>query len=325
MAGHRFLLSVFYLLAFIQLSQAQRFQLFTQEVRDYSPSVLYDFLERYLFEIDSMQTKGEVINQKLHDDKVFFQTGTAASAKKITSDMLFSISKTDDKFYEVSWTDSLGQIVLDMVFPMQYELILGKPKVEIEQDIKDELQAINKPFVAKPFANKLATTDDNCQMSEPNVNYYVKSMNDATYYHAATQNGTLVPTFVENDNWHSAANLFQGVIADVGNRKLYIEQNLYNFQTKQYSVTLAQWLRYCQQMQMTIYFSVEEEREDGLKALIIAQNKDLAFNHMMSLIIPDDFVTNTNCIIKATLNAYIPTQNVKNLYQQYVKKPKKKI
>ncbi|MCQ2132008.1 MAG: hypothetical protein MJY90_01585 [Bacteroidaceae bacterium] len=325
MVGHRFLLSVFCLLAYIQSSQAQRFQLFTQKVRDYSPSVLYDFLERYLFEIDSMQTKGEVISQKLHDDKVFFQIGTAASAKKITPDMQFSVSKTDDKFYEVSWRDSLGQVVLDVVFPMQYELILGKPKVEIEMDLKDELQAIRRSFVAKPFANELATADDNCKMSEPQVNYYVKSMNDATYYHASTQNDTLIPTFVESDKWHSAANLFQGVISDVGNRKLYIEQNLYNFQTKQYSVALAQWLRYCQQMQLSVYFSVEEEREDGLKALIIAQNKDLAFNHMMSLIIPNDFVTNANCIIKATLNAYIPTQNVKNLYQQYVKKPKTRI
>ena len=39
----------------------------------------------------------------------------------------------------------------------------------------------------------------------------------------------------------------------------------------------------------------------------------------------DDFITNKNCVIKATLNAYVPTQNVAELYKQYVEKPKKKI
>ena len=76
---------------------------------------------------------------------------------------------------------------------------------------------------------------------------------------------------------------------------------------------------------MTTYFAVEEEREDGIKALVIAQSPDLGFNHVLSLIIPFDFITNKNCVIKASLNAYVPTQNVAELYKQYVEKPKKKL
>ena len=41
--------------------------------------------------------------------------------------------------------------------------------------------------------------------------------------------------------------------------------------------------------------------------------------------IPFDFITNKNCVIKASLNAYVPTQNVAELYKQYVEKPKKKL
>jgi hypothetical protein len=78
-------------------------------------------------------------------------------------------------------------------------------------------------------------------------------------------------------------------------------------------------------MKMTTYFAVEEEREDGIKALFIAQSRDLGFNHVLSLVIPYDFVINKKCVIKATLNAYIPTQNVAELYKQYVEKPKKKL
>lgn len=76
---------------------------------------------------------------------------------------------------------------------------------------------------------------------------------------------------------------------------------------------------------MTTYVAVEEERKDGLKLLLIAQCRDLGFNHMLSIIVPWNFVDNRKSVLKAQLNAYIPTNNVKDLYQQYKQKPKKKI
>lgn len=325
MAYRKILLSLCGLFALWQTSYAQRYKLFSQQTRESFPSVVYDFLERYLFEIDSLQTQGESVSQRLIDDKVFFRVGSTDAARKITEDIPFSVSKTDDRFYEVCWTDTSGNVLLDIAFPMQYELLLGKPKVDIEKDFKSVLLSCDSIFRIPPVPSELQATEDSCQMSEPHTHYYVESMNDATYYSPTQSSEKMAAVFSDSDKWHSAANLFQGVIQQVDDRKLFIEQNLYGFKKMQYTVTLGQWLCYCQRMQMTVYFAIEEEREDGLKALLIAQNKDLAFNHMLSLIIPDDFVTKQNCIIKATLNAYIPTQNVKNLYQQYVAKPKKKI
>ena len=68
-------------------------------------------------------------------------------------------------------------------------------------------------------------------------------------------------------------------------------------------------------MKMITYFAIEDELKDGIKALIIAQSPDLGFNHILSLIIPNDFIDNQHCIFNATLNAYVPTQNIKDLYQ----------
>ena len=104
-----------------------------------------------------------------------------------------------------------------------------------------------------------------------------------------------------------------------------MKQNLYGFKYDCFTIPLEKWLGYCKEMKMTTYFAVEEEREDGIKALVIAQSPDLGFNHVLSLIIPFDFITNKNCVIKASLNAYVPTQNVAELYKQYVEKPKKKL
>ena len=300
---------------------AQKYHLFSDEIKKDFPSVVYDFLERYLYEIDSLQSHHVYVDQKLLDDKVIFLVGDASSVREIKSNAGFSLNKIDSKYYQVTWKDSLNKVVLDLAFPMQYELLLGKPKVEIEKEFKSTIQAFNDYHPQNIYSENMILQNDSCLTTNLTSNYYVESLNSATYYHA----GDKKPTFSNKDKWHSAANLFHGCIEGIENYTLYVEQNLYGFKTVTYTVPLVQWLAYCQYMQLRTYFAIEEEREDGLKAILIAQSKDLGFNHMMSLIIPDNFVENRKAVIKATLNAYIPTQNVKNLYQQYVDKPKKRI
>lgn len=306
------------------MCQAQRFVLFAPEVKTECPSAVYDFLERYLYEIDSLQRRGEPVNQKLRDDKVLFLAGSASSARKITKETPFSVRTTEDKYYETIWTDTLGNIVLDLAFPMQFELLFGKPKAEIELDFKTLLLE-KYPYTVQRLSNdEIKLQSDSVLMSDPVSNYYVESLNTATYY-SISKFGDTVPIYSESDKWHSAANLFQGFVDSIADYNLYVEQNTYGFNKLRYMVPLRNWLGYCQAMKLKTFFAVEEEREDGLKCLLIAQSQDLGFNHMMSVIIPDDFITNRKAVIKAVLNAYIPTQNVKNLYQQYVDKPKKKI
>ena len=315
------------LYAFVALQQeasAQRFHLFSDEIKEECPSVVYDFLERYLFETDSLQQKGENLRQKLHDDKVLFVTGNASIARRLTPATPCSISTIEGKYYKVVWTDTLGKTLLSLAFPMQYELLLGKSKVELEKTLKDEIYAA-KEFKVVPIEKDIETQKqgDGCLMTQPAENYYVKSLNTATYYRESAD--TLQPVFDNADKWHSAANLLQGVIANVVSYTIYVEQNVYGFKKQNFTMKLSQWLAYCQEMKLKIFFTVEEERSDGLKALLIAQSEDLKFNHMISIVIPDNFVSNPKVVLKATLNAYIPTQNVKNLYQQYVEKKKKQI
>lgn len=312
------------LFALVQTSQAQRFTLFSPQVKADYPSVVYDFLERYLYEIDSLQLKGEYVDLRIRDDKVMFVEGNASDARRINTETHFEIKRFENKYYEVVWTDNDGHAILDVAFPMQYELLLGKPKVDIEKEFHSTVKEYTN-YKPVPTPNgELVITNDSCLVSNPVANYYIESLNTATYYNL-TNTGDTVPTFTEDDNWHSAANLLLGVINEIEGYSINIEQRLYGFKKEQFTITLQQWLAYCQAMQLKCYFAVEEERTEGLRVLLIAQSVDLGFNHMLSLIIPADFVTDRNAQFHAVLNAYIPTQNVKDLYQKYVAKPKKKI
>lgn len=312
--------------AFVALQQevsAQRFHLFSDEMKKDYPSVVYDFLERYLYETDSIMKKGIDVSLKLHDDKVLFSKGSASDARNITPATPFSMSNVENKYYQVSWADAKGKTLLSLAFPMQYELLLGKPKVELEKTVKDEINAAKDFKIVETSETATEKQEDGCMMTQPTENYFAKSLNTATYYRKTK--GKLQPVFDDTDKWHSAANLFLGSIDKADQYMVYVEQNVYGFKKQSFTMKLSQWLAYCQEMKLKTFFTIEEEREDGLKALLIAKSDDLKFNHMMSIVIPDTFVSNPKATIKATLNAYIPTQNVKNLYQQYVKKKKKNI
>lgn len=320
-----FIISVVLMIVHIHLVNAQSFRLFAPEVKQEYPSVVYDFLERYLYELDSLQRKGIAIHQRIADDKVFFFEGSPNSAYEITADMGFSIKTVEGKSYEVSWTDSTGKIVLGLYFPMQYELILGKPKNIIETELKSEIMKSVNIVRSYDYTDEdFETLANGCYISKYNTHYYLKDLNTATYY-IKNAEGVYSPFFNDSEKWYSAANLFQGNIKDISGYKIFIKQNLYGFKYDCFTIPLEKWLGYCKEMKMATYFAVEEEREDGIKALVIAQSPDLGFNHVLSLIIPFDFITNKDCVIKASLNAYVPTQNVAELYKQYVEKPKKKL
>lgn len=287
--------------------------------RDY-PSVVYDFAERYLLELDCIQS--DILQrERLQEDKAIILDGSLANIKKITPQTMFNINHTNDFAFVVSWTED-GRTLLSMQFPTDYELILGMPKVEIEKKFKDIVLG-TKPIERQSVEYEYEMLQDSIYQSVPISNYYISSLNTATYY--TKQDSVIyIPVYSVDHKGYSAANLFHDLI-DGKAYRLYIEQNVYGFNTITYCIPLVSWLNYCRTNSMTIYFAIEEEREDGLKALLIAQSHDLCFNHMMSIIIPDNFIDKPNATLKATLNAFIPTQNVKELYQKITKKTRKKI
>ena len=139
------------------------------------------------------------------------------------------------------------------------------------------------------------------------------SLSDALYYNNVR--GKYHPVFSNEYLAYSAANLFHGLIPDADYR-MYVEQSVYGMSTVNYTITLSQWLNYCAEWGLKVFFAVEEEREDGILALVIAQSKELGYHHLLSVVIPDKFVTDKNAVLKVRLTPYIPVHNVKDLYQK---------
>lgn len=301
--------------------QAQGLHLFSSGIRDaadYPHQVVMDFIERY-FGKELQASRQTTLEHKMADDKVYFRKGAIKDLSQVTNTMPFSISLLD-KYYEVKWErDSLPFITL--VFPAQYDLLLGMQKDEAVNKLKDAI-------VSAPPRNESAYVPHDLQPLSDSIwqqkteHFELESLDDAVYYNNVRDN--FVPVFDARQLEYSAVNLFHGLIPSADYR-MYVEQAVYGMKTINYSLTLQQWLNYCAQLKMKIFFAVEEVREDGLLAVVLAQSKELGFNHLLSVVIPNKFVTDQNAVLKVRMTPYIPAHNVKNLYQQETGNHKKKV
>lgn len=286
--------------------------LFDEAVKQSSPPYVCDFLEHYLYEV-SQSPKGYDFYQRLADDKVVIRDGSLTNITRLSPKIPFAITRYEDKGYNVCWTDTLGRVLLDMQFPLQFELLLGQTKAEMEKTLKSELEGMRSIFLVQPADASLKERSDGIFQSESSSFYYVESLTTASYYRR--KGSGMEPVYSSDRKSESAANLFLGLIDNIGSYRLHIEQMLYGFKSSTYNIGLTQWLNYCRANQLKVYFGIEQERTDGLKALLIARNQDLGYNHVLSIIIPDNFVEKRNAVLKVVLNAYVPTDNVKDLYK----------
>ena len=300
---------------------AQTLKLFGDGVRSISNRsqlLVMDFMERYFPQV---MTKGaSAMQTQMADDKVFFRKGKVKDLYQVADTMPVTLSLVD-KYYEVSWAKD-GQPFITVVFPAQYDLILGMGQEAAQRQLKEAICAsmAREPQTLPVVPEGLMAREDGIYVSE-HGHFELESLVDATYYRKT--GGQYAPLYETAHLDLSAANLFHGLASDSGYR-LYVEQSVYGMQTINYSIMLSQWLDYCSSLRLKVYFAVEEEHEDGLLAIVIAHSKELGFSHMLSVTIPDNFVDNPRAVLKARLTSYIPTHNLKNLYQQETKKKKNK-
>lgn len=297
------------LMLFFGTSSAQ-IHLFQPQSKEPNREFVYDFLERYLGKVSSMKELSEII-QMLASDKVFLVSGSIADIPSLPNATAFDLSCIEDKVYYATWTlDDKNEFCL--VFPVNFELLLDSPKHVIEKDVHKELQQIADSLIIEPIdPDQLQSLDNGLYQTIPSNFYYIKELNDNRYY--LRDSIGYVPVFDSHYLAESMANLFQTYMDR--NYRIGVHQNIYGFKHLDYEVTLSQWLAYCKRYEMRTYVAVEDVLEKEIKLVVLAECKMLGFNDVLSVIVPKDIFTNPDVALKAKLNAFIPTHNLRNLYQ----------
>lgn len=287
---------------------SQELSFFSPEVRQAAPRTqvaVMDFLERYFKDLFTQEQT--TMQTKMADDKVYFRQGKPSDLYLVRDTMPFYVNLYDH-YYEVSWNVEEHPFVT-IVFPAQYDLILGLDQDEAKNKFKEVIITAPERQLNEQIPSSLEKNDEGIYVSSKST-FHLTSLNDAIYYNKVLE--SYEPIFSKDHLEYSAANLFHGLIPDADYR-MYVEQSVYGMKTISYSLTLKQWLNYCAEWGMKVFFAVEEVREDGLLALVIAQSKELGYNHLLSVTIPDKFISNKNAVLKVRMTPYIPLHNVKEL------------
>lgn len=299
---------------------AQR-KLFPAESYQSDQGYVYEFIDRYFNELENITNYSDIL-QKLTDDKVYFAQGSVSDISKLSESIPFMLNRIEDKYFEATWKE--GETVdITVLFPVSFELLWGHTKAEIEKNIEYEIKnSKRKEGTITVVPDDMLPLNDSVYRTNPKQHYELESLNNCCYYQLDST-GIFNLIMDQNEMEFSVLNLMH--YCQDADYTIDVEQSVYGFNQLHFNMQLRQWLIYCQDKGMTIFAAIEEELTDVLKVLVVAECKELAFNHLLSVYVPKDCLYNTSKSWKAQLNAYIPTHNVKNLYQQYQKRAKRDI
>lgn len=295
-----------------------RFRLFSEDVKRDYPSVVYDFLERYLYKADSLEQHGELTLYQQVADNVRFIHGTPKRARQLTPVTPFTMNFVNQRYYDVCWKSETGDTLLHVAFPASFELLWGLPKNKLERILPQQLRCFDKRWAA----DRTVTESD----LEPGAKkgfwenrykeyYELEEIHNATYYQRDAHQ-QWVPVFSEEYPLLAAFNLWQGVLEEADDYQLHIRQSVYPFDELTYTLSLSQWLHYVRSIKGRTYIGLEENRADACKLLVMVVCPDLGFKHMLSVVMKHHFVSHCKEPFEVKLNAFIPMHNVKAIYKE---------
>ncbi len=332
MISYRKHIRLFFLFLFLHTARAEgegRFRLFSEEIKQDYPSVVYDFLERYLYKADSLGQHGGLTLYQQMTDNVQFIYGTPQQARQLTPATPFSISLINQRYYDVCWKSTMGDTLLHVAFPASFELLWGLPKNKLERTLPKQLNSLNKHWKADMTVTEsdLKPGAQNDLWENRYKEYYeLEEIHNSTYYQK-NDNQQWIPVFTEKYPLLAAYNLWQGILKEANDYQLHIRQSVYPFDELVYTISLSQWLHYVCSIKGHTYIGLEENRADTCKLLVMVVCPDLGFKHMLSVEMKHHFVTHREEPIEVRFNAFIPMHNVKAIYKEkeLIKNIKKKI
>lgn len=278
------------------------------------PSEIFAFMERILNQIDSVQTVKGDVGFFLKDKNVFYRE-SEFPVKRLKELPSVDVSLTNGKWYEVRWYDDSNNVTVSLEFPANYELIYGLRKDEIEQKVKTDIRKQPKEWkstLTEFIEENIIETDSSLYKRKIENILEIPEMTDNIFL-VKNEDGEISPVFDSRWKHQSAVNLLQGVVNNIDGYKLYITQDKYDSKDE-FTVDFAQWLNYCKNLPAVIYCGLEEERDDGLKMLLILDVYPLGYRHMLSVILPPDFVEKKTSVLKSKLYSYIPAHNVVDMF-----------
>lgn len=292
--------------------------LFNEVMRQQQPSPVYDCVEYAALDRNLLHTENDLLLQKI---QLF--TGSWQTVSAILPTDECSIGFRYEKVYQVTWTRD-GEVIVNMAVPVDYELLMNSSRRELEQNLAND---VVKQHV-KCFPYHLAEELLQCTEKEgiyvlPGDSFLIKGLTRNTYYTKAVVSQQVDSAAYEEERMsilvdsnypaETMANLLMSTDPQLPDAAMSLELQLSSNARKTISLTLRQWLSYCDKQGCRAYFIYDDTENAVAKGYLLMRNKGMGYNHLLSLSCTTDELASDTPLFKGKAYLFIPNVEASKL------------
>ncbi len=285
----------------------------------YAPAV-YQFVENYLSQLLQLGTSEREWRMKADD--VMIERGGLDRLHLVNDETSLAMREKDNR-YTVNLSNGTT-LLIQLSFPMSYQLIAQKKLKDLEGDFIKELSGYPVHEAKAPLPVKkqdMTKTAPHLYMKK-GQEYYLEAINNNLYY--VEKKGKFSLAYDPGYIAESICNMLisEDTPCEV-TLKLAVRQ--YGFKTDELNITLRQWIEYCKSKGCNLYVGIEKMDTASLKACVFAVNDLFKYNHVMNIEVPYSLLNVRKGEAEASVTIFIPTHNILSLFEELNLNTKKTI
>lgn len=294
-------------------------QLFNSMMRQQNPLPIYDCIEYAALDYCLIHSENDLLLQKIRLFKGSWQTVCDIQPTDNCSILL-----RNEKAYQVIWERNGAEIV-KMAVPVDYELLMISNRRELEQIFTNEVEKQRVKYTPYHLVEELLQpTEKDGVYVLPGESFMLKGLTQNTYYKkdvvsqqvdAITYEEERMSILVDsNYPAETMANLLMSNDPSLPNATMRLDFQLSSYAKKSVSVTLRQWISYCEDQGCIPYFIFDDSDGTTAKGYLLMRNQSMAYNHLLSLSCSMNDLINDTPMFTGKAYLFIPNVEASRLF-----------
>lgn len=295
------------------------YSLFSQELMNhYNRIPLFEFIERYLLELDlGLSELGTT--KRMEVDQVVMVEGTWDVLRQLTpiSDVSVNLEEVTRRMARLTFKVNGQKAVLTI--PTDCQLLLGANAIELEQIALRDIQRIVPLTEEDSWGNNWEelprTRGGDIEIVQGGI-YMIEEIRGDLYFNRHRDKLQLICS--AKNPARSVSNI---MLTGRAKREIPMRLALNEYAQKNDTIQIAlqQLVGYFQSEGCKLYFGIKTRDKDLLSGTLFAHNPNMAYTHMVSVFFPLSLLDSGEGVVDGVAYVYIPVQHIPEKYfkQEY--------